>query len=199
MGEATTDVEEFKALFETTQYLANIMNNGQTPVVYSLNSDNFLKSSITDTQKLVFTIILVVALVIASIILIAKYKVKGLLAAISNIGFIALTTIVLRYTKVTITLNSIIFFIAMVVLNIIFLKMYLKNMQKLPESEAYVETLKHYYLSIIPVGVVAIIFTFMANATISSVGMIVFWSMFIQVIYNLAITRTLYLGQNKAK
>ena len=131
-------------------------------------------------------------------ILIVKYKGKGLLAAISNIGFIALTTIVLRYTKVTITLNSIIFFIAMIVLNIIFLKMYLKNMKKLPEKEAYIETLKHYYLSIIPVGVVAIIFTFMANATISSVGMIVFWCMFIQVIYNLLITRAMYLGQ-KAK
>ena len=199
MGDATTDIEEFRSLFETTQYLANIMNNGQTPVVYSLSSDNFLKSSITDTQILVAVIIAIVALILASIILIVKFKVKGLLAAISNIGFIALVTIILRYTKVTITLNSVITFVAMIVLNIVFLKMYLKNMIKLSEINAYKETMKNYYLSVIPVGVVAVIFTFMANATISSIGMIVFWSMFIQAIYNFLITRALYLGQDKAK
>lgn len=199
MGDVTTDIEEFRSLFETTQYLANIMNNGQTPVVYSLSSDNFLKLSITDTQILVAVIIAIVALIIASIILIVKFKLNGLLAAISNIGFIALVTIILRYTKVTITLNSVISFVAMIVLNIVFLKMYLKNMIKLSEINAYKETMKNYYLSVIPVAVVAVIFTFMANATISSIGMIVFWSMFIQAIYNFLITRALYLGQDKAK
>lgn len=195
MGEATKDKTEFKSVYETTQYLATIMDKGQTPVVYSLSSDNFIKSEITDTQKLVAKIAAAVVLAIVSVVLIVKYRVNGLLASISNIGFIALTILILRYTKVTITLNSVIAFVTMIILNMVFLVNLLKRLSKASISKAYNETMKNYYLSIIPFGVVAVIFTFMSNITIGSIGMIIFWCLFIQVIYNFIITKTMYIGK----
>ena len=195
MGEATTDKTEFKSVYETTQYLATIMDKGQTPVVYSLSSDNFIKSEITDTQKLVAKIVAAVVLAIISVVLIVKYRVNGLLASISNIGFIALIILILRYTKVSITLNSVIAFVTMIILNMVFLVNLLKRLSKESISKAYNETMKNYYLSIIPFGVVAVIFTFMSNITIGSIGMIIFWCLFIQVIYNFIITKTMYIGK----
>jgi hypothetical protein len=53
MGSSTTDADEFSSTYESTSYIANIINNGQTPVVYALNSDNFIKSSVTDNQKII--------------------------------------------------------------------------------------------------------------------------------------------------
>ena len=47
------------------------------------------------------------------------------------------------------------------------------------------ETLKEIYLSIVPVCIIAVIFTFMIETVISSVGMTLFWGLLIQVILSL--------------
>ena len=83
----------------------------------------------------------------------------------------------------------------MIILNMVFLVNLLKRLSKESISKAYNETMKIYYLSIIPFGVVAVIFTFMSNITIGSIGMIIFWCLFIQVIYNFIITKTMYIGK----
>lgn len=195
VGDTTTDVSEFKNLYTTAQFMATIMNDGQTPVVYTLNSDNFIKSEFTEQDIIIAKVALVVMLVLVTVIFSIKFKLNGLLAGIANIGFVALTSLILRYTKVTITINSVISFVAMIILNIVFIKMLLKALMKKSSSEALNKTMIKYYLSIIPVGVVAVIFTFMSNITVGSVGMLIFWCLFIQVIYNFIVVKALYLGR----
>ena len=53
--------------------------------------------------------------------------------------------------------------------------------------------MKKINITIIPLWIVAVIFTFMNNVTISSVGMIMFWGLFVQIIYSFIITRTIYV------
>lgn len=195
VGDTTKDVSEFKNLYTTAQFMATIMNDGQTPVVYKLNSDNFIKSEFTEQDIIIAKVALVVILVLVTVIFSIKFKLNGLLAGIANIGFVALTSLILRYTKVTITINSVISFVAMIILNIVFMKMLLKALMKKSSSEALNKTMIKYYLSIIPVGVVAVIFTFMSNITVGSVGMLIFWCLFIQVIYNFIVVKALYLGR----
>jgi preprotein translocase subunit SecD len=197
MGSSTTDVSEFRSTYESTSYIANIINNGQTPVVYALSSDNFIQSNITDNQKLIAVCIVVAVIAIVSLYYIIRYGVKGFLAVISNIGFIAVLSLILRYTKVTITINSAIAFLAVEIANLVYLKMLLKEMKEGLIAKAYTNVMKKYYLSIIPICVVAVIFTFMANITVSSIGMVIFWGLFIQVFYNFIFTRTFYLGSEK--
>lgn len=195
VGDTTKDVSEFKNLYTTAQFMATIMNDGQTHVVYKLNSDNFIKSEFTEQDIIIAKVALVVILVLVTVIFSIKFKLNGLLAGIANIGFVALTSLILRYTKVTITINSVISFVAMIILNIVFMKMLLKALMKKSSSEALNKTMIKYYLSIIPVGVVAVIFTFMSNITVGSVGMLIFWCLFIQVIYNFIVVKALYLGR----
>ncbi len=195
VGDTTKDVSEFKNLYTTAQFMATIMNDGQTPVVYKLNSDNFIKSEFTEQDIIIAKVTLVVILVLVTVIFSIKFKLNGLLAGIANIGFVALTSLILRYTKVTITINSVISFVTMIILNIVFMKMLLKALMEKSSSEALNKTMIKYYLSIIPVGVVAVIFTFMSNITVGSVGMLIFWCLFIQVIYNFIVVKALYLGR----
>ena len=195
VGDTTKDVLEFKNLYTTAQFMATIMNDGQTPVVYKLNSDNFIKSEFTEQDIIIAKVALVVILVLVTVIFSIKFKLNGLLAGIANIGFVALTSLILRYTKVTITINSVISFVTMIILNIVFMKMLLKALMEKSSSEALNKTMIKYYLSIIPVGVVAVIFTFMSNITVGSVGMLIFWCLFIQVIYNFIVVKALYLGR----
>jgi len=44
--------------------------------------------------------------------------------------------------------------------------------------------MKELYLMIIPVCIIAVIFVFVPGVVISSIGMILFWGLFIQAIYN---------------
>ncbi len=195
LGDTTTDVSEFKNLYTTAQFMATIMNDGQTSVVYTLNSDNFIKSEFTEQDIIIAKVALVVILALVTVAFGIKFKLNGVLAGIANIGFVALTSLIFRYTKVTITINAVLAFISMIILNIVFLKMLLKALKQKTSSEALNKTMIKYYLSIIPVGVVAVIFTFMSNITVGSVGMIIFWCLFIQVIYNFTAVKALYLGR----
>ena len=149
VGDTTKDVSEFKNLYTTAQFMATIMNDGQTPVVYKLNSDNFIKSEFTEQDIIIAKVALVVILVLVTVIFSIKFKLNGLLAGIANIGFVALTSLILRYTKVTITINSVISFVTMIILNIVFMKMLLKALMEKSSSEALNKTMIKYYLSII--------------------------------------------------
>jgi preprotein translocase subunit SecD len=193
MGDETTDYDTFAESYESASYFANIINNGKTPNVYTLASDNFVQSQITDDMIVVAKIAFAVVIAIVSVVMIIKYKMKGLLSAISSVGYIATTLLIIRYTNVTITLNSLIAVIGLVAVNYVFMFNYLKRMKTDSAKHAFTESIKEINITIIPLWVVSVIFTFMTNITISSVGMVMFWGLFVQIIYSFLFTRTLYV------
>ena len=193
MGEATTDYETFSKSFESASYFANIINNGRTPNAYALASDNFVQSQITEDIKVLAILIFSAVVAITSIVMICKYKFKGFLGAISSIGYIAITLLVIRYTYVTITLNSLISFVGVIAVNYVFVINYLNRLKSDSAKHAFFESIKEITITLIPLWVIAVIFTFMASSVISSVGMVMFWGLFIQIIYSFLITRTLYV------
>lgn len=193
MGSATTDYETFSKSYESARDFANIANYGRTPNKLVLASDNFIQSQITSEiityAKIAFAIIILVL----SIVLIIKYKLDGILCAISSVGYIAILLLLLRYTNVTITLNSVLAILGVVAVNYVFIFNFLRKKVSDSSKHAFVETMKKLSLSIIPLWVIAIIFTFMTHIVISSVGMVLFWGLFAFYIYNLCITRTLFV------
>jgi hypothetical protein len=144
---------------------------------------------------MILKIVACALLVIIAIGLTIAFKGKGLLAGISNIGYVSLLTIMIRYTNVTITINSLIILFMLEVLNIIFIAMLLKGINSTKEgaSIAFGNVVKKYYLAIIPVMIFAIILTFATNLTVGTIGMVGFWGLLVQLVYNYVITRTLYL------
>lgn len=193
MGSATTDYEAFTESYKTAQQFANIINSGKTPNKLALSSDNFVQSQITDKEVMYAKIAFAVLVIIASVGLVVKYKKDGILAGIASIGYIALTMLVIRYTNVTIALNSTLAILGITAVNYAFMFDFLNRKKTDSSKHAFLESIKRLNVAIIPLWVVAIIFTFMTNIAISSVGMILFWGLFVHCIYSFAITRTLYV------
>lgn len=193
IGEATTDYNTFLQNFESASYFANLIDNGKAPNVYALASDNFVQSQITEDMIILAKVAFAGAIAIVSLVMIFKYKFNGFLGAISSVGYIAVTLLAIRYTNVIITPNSLIALLGVVVVNYVFLFSFLNRIKTDAKKHAFTESMKKLNVTIIPLWVVAVIFTFMNNVAISSVGMIMFWGLFVQIIYSFIITRTIYV------
>lgn len=193
IGNPTTDQEEYSTLVEQANRIANILNEEELPLQYTLNSDNYIKSNITD--KMIFTAEIVCALIIIiiSAVLIVKFKGNGALLSIVSIGYIAITALLLRYANVKITLNSIYTLVASVALNYIFIIILLKNLKNQTLKIAYVQAMKKYYLLIVPVIVISVIFTFVSSVAVSSIGMTLFWGLLVGLAYNALVILALNL------
>lgn len=186
MGNATTDYAEYYEILESVQEVANIVNEENLPLYYVVSDEIFVQSRVTENVKLVAIIVYAVLTLSISLYMIIKYKFEGLRQAILNIGYVAALTIIFRYANVIITYNSVIALAGVIVINYIFA---LKLLKKLKTAEsrkiALKETLKELYLAIVPVCIIAIIFTFMSAVIINSVGMTIFWGLLLQLLFSL--------------
>ena len=120
MGEPATDEAAFNEMIEQFDRLTNIINGKQLPLVYALTGDNYIASEITDEIVMIINVVFWTAIVILSAYMIAKYKLKGFKLAVISIGYIAILSLLLRYTQITMTLNALIAFALVVVINYIF-------------------------------------------------------------------------------
>lgn len=185
MGEAFETYEEYVSATESVQNIANVIDGETLPIKYELSSDNYIVTDISNQIKVIIGIVGLVVILCISIYFIIKFKSNGLKAAIFAIGYIAALSLVIRYTNVYLTINSFIAFICMILLNYVFNYRLLKNLKKETAVRAAVmNTLKDFYIFVIPVCIVALIFTFRAALIINSVGMMLFWGLVLIAIYN---------------
>lgn len=193
MGQETTDYNTFLESYESASYFANIIDNGKTPNVYTLASDNFVQSQITDDMIVLAKVAFASAIAIVSLVMIFKYKFKGFLGVLTSIGYIAVTLLAIRYTNVVVTPNSLLALLGVIAVNYIFVFTFLSKLKTDSIKHAFMENMKKLNVTIIPLWVIAVIFTFMTNVAISSVGMVMFWGLFVQILYSFIITRTIYV------
>lgn len=185
IGNATTDLDEYLTIADKASRIANILNGKTLPLQYTLTSDNYIKSTITDEIVFVAKIVCALAILIVSAILIVKFKLNGFILSIVSVGYIAVTTLLLRYADVVLTLNSIYTLVACAVLNYIFIIKFLKKLTDTSNLKtAYAKTIKEYYLLIIPVIVVSVVFTFVSSVAVNTIGMTLFWGILTGIIYN---------------
>ncbi len=186
VGQAKTNYDEYLKDYNSAKVISDMLNSGMLPISYELESDNFIQAEIineVDTIKL----IAVITVLFISIILVVKFKMAGLLASLLGIGYIALLSIVVRYTNAVITESSILVYAIVIILNYIFMKQLLAtgNVRK-----NYDQVQKRFFLKLIPVCVVAVVFTLSQYFVVSSIGMAMFWGIILSILYNFMITRT---------
>ena len=193
LGQSLTDAEKILEYVQTAENLKNVIQSGKMPIVYKLENDNFIKSSITDTQKQIALIASIVVVAITIVYFIIKYKFNGVLAGVLNIGFIALLLIAIRYTNVIITTGGIVTFIAMYFVNLLMLNGLLRRIKDGARvDEAIKEVVQTVITRGIHVVILTVVFTFSSNAQINSIGMISLWSILVMICYSTIFTRTLY-------
>ena len=163
-----------------------------------MEKNQYILPKLTTQDLIKVEIAIAIIAVVGIIILIVKHKLNGLLAGIAYVGLSAVYMLVVRYTNVTISIESIAGIIIVLILNYIFTTMFLNKIEELNKEntenvmkKATGETYKKFYLRIIPICIMAITFSFVKWVPISSFGMITFWGIVIIAIYNAIITRYL--------
>lgn len=184
MGNATEDYNEYMRIDESVDRIAKIINEDTMPLSYTLSSDNHIDSSITSDIVRIAKIVFIVLIVVLSVYLIIRFKIEGFKSAILCIGYIAILSIIVRYTNVIITINSLIACLAVIAINYAFNIKFLKGLKDNNRKHVFVKNMKELYLMIVPVCIIAVIFVFVPGVVISSIGMILFWGLLVQAIYD---------------
>lgn len=198
VGTATTDTATLQDYISQAQNIATVLDSGNLPVKYNVEKNQYILSDISEQELGCIAIVIAIAVVIGIIVLIVKYKSKGLLAGISYIGLVALYLLLVRYANVLISIESIFGIATILILNYIFTFILLSNIEKISKEKnekvvntATLETYKKFFSRIIPICVIAIAFCFVKWIPMSSFGMISFWGLVIIAVYNAVITRSL--------
>lgn len=179
--------------------IAMLENAGKLPADYEVDTNRYEYSSITQKEIIYFAIVMIAILVITLLVYCVIYKKSGILASISFVGFVALFSLLIRYTNVAISIEGISAIIIVMIINLIINREILSKTKKMNlVNEAVKATYKNVYLKLIPVGILTIVFCLAKWESLSSFGMIMFWGLVLTAIYNATITRTLLnLKENK--
>lgn len=194
VGSASTNNETIASYIEQATQTASVITDNKMEVQYEIDSNTYYSALIGENEIKVIVIAVAVIVLLALIVSVIKFKVNGLLASISYIGYVALLLITLRYTNVVISLEGIMGIIVMLVINYAFLNYMLTKLKKNKEqsiNENIKEAFIHYIWLLLPLLLISIVFTFIKYTPVASIGMIMFWGLVIIFAYNYVITRTL--------
>lgn len=175
---------------QTVNDIAYTLNNEEMPIVYTTggNAPLFIKSNLNENAMTIFNIAVMAILVVITIIFIIKYKLKGFFAGILNAALVGLVILVLKLTKVTISISSLTALAMFIIINFVFMIIYLNNLNKKKE-QSYLETLKSFYSVMFPVIVIAFVFTFFVSTTVAGLGSVLFWGMLLQIVFNTLVAK----------
>lgn len=190
---SSKDNDEIQTYVYGGDNLAAIIENEAMPLQYEIKGNTYVASEIgTSNIKIIVYVEIAIALVI-SLYLIIKYRVKGIMATILSVGYVAVLLLVIRYANVVLSIEGILAIALSFVVNTIFNIMLLnrikeKNMTAEEKKQKYNEALKRYSLSIIPIVIIAVVCCLVNWDAIYSFGMVMFWGIIISIIYNLTFT-----------
>jgi len=193
MGQASTDSKKVSESLQSAATIATILNSGSMPLTYKIDENIYVQTDISknSVNNAIYAIALVFIVGLAYLII--KYKTRGLISSIASIGFVALSLLVVRYTNVVISIESIIAEVLVILINyIITLKLLKVNeANKELRIKENAKVFKDMIIKLIPILMIAIVFTFIEFTKISTFGMVMFWGVILNIIYNFTITKSI--------
>ena len=193
MNKATTDNSSITETLQSASTIAAVVNSGKMPLTYKITENSYIKTDISkeNLQKAMYVIAVIVA--IALIYLIFKKKLSGLMAAISYVGFVAIELLVIRYTNVMISLESIVAGCVILAINymITYTLLKINEIDVELKNKAYKDAFKSIIMKTIPIFIISIVFVFIRWTKISTFGMTMFWGLFLSIIYNYVVTKSM--------
>lgn len=182
-------------------FIAYIINNGEVPLTYTVSTSEFVGSQLRGNTLYLIITVLCVAVVLLILYFVFKYKLDGLYAGISVISAIAILLLLLRYTKTVITLGGIAAIVTLIITEVYFILTILNIIKKDSSIDNTKSTTIGVYLKrldvIIALLIIAIVFTFMKDAKIYSIGMTLFYGIISLAMANLVFMRTMLIERRK--
>ena len=190
-GTASSKSEDLRNYVQEANNLATLLNTGNLPIAYTVDENRYILPDISNETFFVPAIIVLSIMVIAGLFLIIKYRVKGILGALSFIGYIASLLIIIRLTNVVVSIEGMVGILISIALNYVFI-VYLLNGKKKEEQEfTYKQGFINFLFVLIPIAVTTIIFSFISWIPIYSFGMTMFWGIVLIMLYNVILTKPL--------
>lgn len=192
IGSKTTNNTSINNSMAKAAEISMLIDAGKYPIEYEVENNRYVYSDISKQQIIGFSLVMLALLLVVLIAISIKYKGKGLLCAISFIGFISVFSLLLRYTNVLISIEGIGAIILTILINLKINKSILEKTQNMHMlKEAYTETYKEQFWRIIPIMIIAVTFCFSGWTNLSSFGLIMFWGIILIPLYNIIVTQTL--------
>lgn len=172
---------------------------GKMPVIYNLSAEEFVQNDLGNAINYI-VIALIAICVVVSIILVIKHKLKGLLGILGFATNISIFLMIIRLTKIQISLNGFAGMVGLIALNMILINNILKCISN--KEKVFSENVKDAYLkslnAIVIMLIILIVFAFSAMTVISEMGLLIFWGWIVTVLGNLVFTVSmLSTAQNK--
>ena len=198
-----TDSEDLKSIENTFNSAKALLETEKLPLEYKQSYQNKIHSNISSIGIIsVFAVILLAML----IYLVVKYKLRGIYAEFSIIGFGALLLLFLRWTSVQISVASLTSVAGMLILQFAYLIKILNNPKT--GSKAFTEKTIEVSKILVPAfifGIFAAVLPALKNVgiipgnifEIASFGMVIFWGLIVFEVFNNIITRAILTNAKK--
>lgn len=185
-----TDASTVNSSLNTGTVVTKLSNMGKTPLKYKLTAEEYINTTV-NTEIIRIALITMIAIVIlAMVYFIFKYKKIGIFVSIGFVTNIALFLMIIKLTKVAVSLNSIAAILTLIVLNLMLIKNILENSKNKDKefksniASAYLKTLD----LIIIVAIAFVVFAFSSMSVINTMGLFIFWGWLIILLGTLIFT-----------
>ncbi len=193
VGQASKDTDTLQGYINQARSTATVLTTGNMPVKYTQDTNKYIKANIPSDIIKIACIIALIAVLLVTIYLIVKYKLKGLIGSILAIGYMGVVLLVVRYTNVDISISGIASIIIIAIINYILQVAIIENSNKTGEkADKLLNVFGKYILAVVPVFIISIVFSFQASVLLNSFGMILFWGIILTIIYNLIFGKVLF-------
>lgn len=197
-AEKLTSNSSINSTMNTNTVVSKLATMGKMPVVYKITAEEYVKSDVADYARYILIEIAVICVAI-SLYFIIRYKLNGLLAIIAFAANISLFLILIRLTKIQISLNGFAGILGLITLNTILVNNILKDIKNIDKT--FSENVKSAYLKSIDAFVIVLIifavFSFSAMTVINSMGLLIFWGWVVSLLGNLILTVPMLCIANK--
>jgi len=188
-GKGLTSDSQINSQMNMDVMASKLATIGKMPVIYTITAEEFIKNDIGNAIYYI-VIALIVICVISALILIFKHKLKGVMGVLGFATNISIFLIIIRLTKIQISLNGLAGLIGLITLNVILIDNILENIKN--RDKVFLENIKAAYLKTLNVIVIIlIIFVVLALSkmtVISTAGLLLFWGWLISVLGTLIFT-----------
>lgn len=199
----SSDSEQIQNRITQATNIAVFLNTDTMPLTYKIDVNKSVYSSLTDNVLKIAIIVSVVIFALLLVYMIIKYKKEALLVVVTNIGFVAILLLIIRYTNVDITLTGLITIPISIIIQYVFLMNILKVKTEKIDNDSKVqrvkETIRNGIEKLIPVAVIAVVFALTKWETVYSAGMLLFWEIAVLILYNLSTLKIMFLKNEQSK
>lgn len=195
---SSTTTSELQNYLIQAQAMATILNNGDMPLTYEMKQNKFVESDITPQMLQIVGYVGLAVLVILVLYMIVRYRKEGFFLGIALLGYVAALLLIIRYANVMVKIDGMLAIALVTLVNFWFLVKLMKMGQEVEDAKiAFRKVVQHIAWVLIPIAVIAVVFTFAAWLPIFSFGMIIFWGILLGVVYHYILTRTLWIDIKK--